>query len=188
VPENVDVWVEEVLAGKRERYRAVVESFEAPVRLVLGAIVPDRQAVDDLVHEVFFAAYLKLGEYQRGTDFRSWIKAFARNVALNERRRWLKQRQLSSRYDVEIEEAATPLVDQFTALVDGETLAHVRGCVNQLGEAARRVVERYYFEGASGEEIARKEGRKESWVHLVLHRARVAIGHCLENKGVLGHG
>lgn len=166
---DVDVAVQSVLSGKREDYRPLVEAFEAPVRMVLGAILPDSSAVDDLVHEVFFTAFLKLREYQVGTNFRAWVKTIARNLALNERRRWLKQVELGA--ELAIEETTSPFLDQFTALVDGETVGHVRDCVASLGEAARAVVQRYYFDGTSVDEIARSERRKTSWVHLVLFRA-----------------
>jgi RNA polymerase sigma-70 factor (ECF subfamily) len=186
--DNVDAVVLEVRAGNRERYRAIVEIFEVPVRLVVGAIVPDATATEDLVHEVFFTAFLKLADYQTGTDFRAWIKAFARNLALNERRRWHKQRLHSSRFEVDVEEAASNDIDQFTSLVDGETARHLRDCVAGLGDAARRVIDAFYFQGLPGDEIARAEKRRESWVHLVLFRARAAIAACLKHKGVVSHG
>jgi RNA polymerase sigma factor (sigma-70 family) len=187
--ESADAAVRDVLAGQRERYRVIVEQLEASVRVVVGAILPDGGAVDDVVHEVFFTAFLKLREYQPGTDLRAWVNAIARNLALNERRRWLKRRgESAAGAEVAIEEAAGPFIDQLTALVDGETIRHLRDCVGRLGEAARRVVERHYFDGIPGVEIARAERRKESWVHLVLYRARAAIAACLEARGVRGHG
>jgi RNA polymerase sigma-70 factor, ECF subfamily len=76
-----------VLAGDREAYRQIITACEAKVRIVLAAILPVQDMVDDIAQEVFVTAYGKLRDYEPGSDFVAWLKAIARNLALNERRR-----------------------------------------------------------------------------------------------------
>src|SRR5256885_754611 len=98
---NLDPLVEAVLRGDREAYREVITQCEAKVRVVLAAILPDSSAVEDVAQEVFVTAYAKLHSYQLGTDLVLWIKAIARHLALNERRRWLRQARFRDRFAAE---------------------------------------------------------------------------------------
>jgi len=78
--------------GDPNRFEAVVKACEPTVRAVVAAMIPDENLVPDLTQEVFVIAYRKLESYRPGTDFRAWIRAIARNVAQNERRRWYRRR------------------------------------------------------------------------------------------------
>jgi RNA polymerase sigma-70 factor (ECF subfamily) len=187
-PPGTEAAIAAVLAGERERYRAVVEAFRVPVTMVVAAIVPDPGCVDEVAYETFWTAYSKLREYTPGTDFGAWIKAIARRLAWNERRRWLAEERTRRGYQQLLEEDAGPLADAFAAAVGAQTRALIEGCIERLQPATRRLVERYYFEGRPGPEIAREERRTESWVRVSLLRARVALAACLESKGVLPHG
>lgn len=187
--DEVDRLVEEVRAGNRQRFAQLIDIFELPVRAVIAAMVPEPHVVDDLVNETFFTAFRKLDSYALGTDFRAWVKSIARNIALNERRRLFKQWGEAGRLDrLAIETTASPLVDQFSSLVAAETMAELQECLRELRDAGHRLVRGYYFEGRSVSDLADQEKRKESWVHLVLFRARAALAACLERRGVLPSG
>jgi DNA-directed RNA polymerase specialized sigma24 family protein len=57
-----------VLTGDREAYRQIILLCEARVRLILAAILPDSDKVDDIAQEVFVTAYSKLVDYRAGSD------------------------------------------------------------------------------------------------------------------------
>ena len=80
------------------------------------------------------------------------------------------------------------MVSEAGSRVDGDTQRTLRECLGALNESARRVVERFYFQGHSGRQIAEQEKRSEPWVRIVLLRARRALASCLEGKGLLPHG
>jgi RNA polymerase sigma-70 factor (ECF subfamily) len=186
---DIDAAVEAVRRGDRNRYRHVVEACEAPVRVVVAAILPDGAPVDDVVHEAFLTGFLKLGDYTAGTDFVAWMKQIARNTAHNERRRFTRHQQMKRRARGAIEELVAPAVDELMAADrGGEALAALRDCVAALGEPARGLVQRHYFEGAAYADLARAAGRTAAWVRLVLFRARLALGRCLAYKGALADG
>jgi RNA polymerase sigma-70 factor (ECF subfamily) len=79
---QLDRSVEAVLHGNREADREVIAQCEANVRVVLAAILPDVEGIDDLAQEVFVTAYAKLPEFELGKDFGLWIKGIARHLAL----------------------------------------------------------------------------------------------------------
>src|SRR6266852_437387 len=116
---KLDALVAAVLADDREAYRQIIELCEAKVRVVLAAILPDREAVDDLAQEVFVTAYAKLGDFQPGSDFVAWLKAIARNLALNERKRWFRHERFKEKFQAEMETRLEPLVTDFVDRYDG---------------------------------------------------------------------
>jgi RNA polymerase sigma-70 factor, ECF subfamily len=181
---NLEACVAAVRAGEREAYRQVVELCEARVRIVLAAILPDSDGVDDLAQEVFVTAYGKLNEYRPGSDFVAWLKAIARGLALNERRRWFRQARMKGKFELEFETSLEPFVEAFSERYAGDVLDALRECLGRLEDLARGMIEDSYFQNLSSHEIARRRGREDGWVRLVLFRARLALAACLQSKGV----
>jgi RNA polymerase sigma-70 factor (ECF subfamily) len=183
--DELDRAVAAVLRGKRDFYRTVIEACETPVRLTLAALLPEGASVEDVAQETFVTAFAKLREYRPGTDFKAWIRTLARNLASNERRRWLRKQTLIRRYRARIEETVSPRLEELSAALGDDATSALRHCVSRLQEHARGVVEAFYFDELPSGEIAQRFGRPASWVFVVLHRARAAIGQCLKSKGVL---
>jgi len=184
---DVDAAIREVREGRRESYRQVIELCESKVRLVLVAVLPEPSLIDDLVQEVFIQAYHKLDAYEIGTDFFAWVREIARNLALNERRRWLRRQTATKRYRAQIEETLERTLSEAAPKGDADAFAAVRDCVSRLEDGVRQVVEKYYWQGVPGSVIAQTMGRTAEWARVVLHRAREALAHCLQGKGIL-HG
>jgi RNA polymerase sigma-70 factor (ECF subfamily) len=183
--DEIDRTVLAVLRGRRDLYRRIIEAMEAPVRLLLSALLPESASVEDVAQETFVTAFTKLREYRIGTDFRAWIKTVARNLAANERRRWIRKQSLLKRYRARIEEEIAPRLEDLAGGLKPDAVGALRTCVSQLQDHARGVVEAFYFEELPSGKIAERFHRPSSWVFVVLHRARVAIGDCLKSKGVL---
>lgn len=179
----LDSLVERVRQGEKEAYREIVRACEAPVRVVLAAILPDGEAVQDVAQEVFVTAYAKLDEYNLGTDFLAWMKTFARQIALNERKRYLRKLAFERKYRAHIETVTEPQQEQIEHHLGGEVLSALGQCIDGLAAATKDVVKSHYLSDKPCGEIARRFERPESWVRLVLFRARAELGECLKRKG-----
>lgn len=181
---NLDACVMAVRAGEREAYRQIIEACEAKVRIILAAMLPEQNDVDDIAQEVFVTAYTKLADYKVGSDFIAWLKAITRNLALNERRRWFRHARFKDKFEAEMETSMEPFVTGFAERYEGNVLEALRECLHRLEDPARGVTEDFYFRELPTDEIARRLGRKDGWVRLTLFRARAAIAACLQSKGV----
>lgn len=180
---KLDRSIKKVLEGDREAFREVIVSCEAKVRVVIAAIIPDTNSVDDLAQEVFVTAFAKLKDYEMGTDFEQWLKAIARYLALNERRRWFRQARLRDRFEAEYETALEPLIDAFAQKYDGNLLEALRECIGRLQEPSRAIVNDFYMKELTSEQIGQTFNQQAAWVRLVLFRARAALAACLREKG-----
>lgn len=176
-----------VQAGDQSAYREVVEICEARVRVILAAILPDKQAIQDAAQEVFITAYCKIGDYKLGTNFFGWLRTIANYTGLNERRRYLRQAGFEKKYHAHVEDAVETFQRKLCDGLDGDVFASLRTCVEQLEYPAKEVVSGYYFAQKSCRELSESHGKLESWARLILFRSRTALSKCLKSKGVLSY-
>jgi RNA polymerase sigma-70 factor, ECF subfamily len=179
----LDEHIRGCLSGDRDRFAEIVKACEPKVRAVLAAMTPDPNAVPDLTQEVFVIAYQRLASYQPGTNFSAWLRAIARNVAQNERRRWYRRQEMEARYQAQAEARIAENIDRFIESLPEEVLESLRGCVAGLGGRTRSLVERVYYGECSLKEVAELLQFSSSAARVALHRARQALGKCLQKKG-----
>lgn len=186
-PEEIDETIRRVLAGDRACYRTVIRAFEMPLRALMASLLPAGLAIDDLVQETFISAYQRLASYPMDGTFFVWLRIMGRNLALRERRRFLRRRDLDRVFERQVEEPVGAWVADRADAIDDDTGREVRDCLTRLGETPRRVIERYYFQSATVEQIAAEEERLASWVYLIMFRAREVLARCLERKTKVSH-
>lgn len=182
----LDDIIKDVLAGDREAYRTIVESCESNVRLILSCILPDKDLIEDQTQEVFITAYINLYKYEIGTDFLAWLKAVARNHALNARRSWFRRINMENDFcdQVQIEETIDDEVEMLSEELGLNVSESLRHCIDGLADNAKNIINSYYFNQQTSSVIAKQYDRPAGWVRLVLHRGRIALAKCLRQKGV----
>jgi RNA polymerase sigma-70 factor (ECF subfamily) len=152
---SLEATIRAVAAGDRDAFARLYTDYLGMVHAILLGRVP-RRDVDDLVQEVFLAAYTRLGELREPAAFGGWLAAIARNRATD----YLRQ----SREQVELPDdlaGGDP--------IDTETFA-VLATVRTLPEAYRDTLLMRLVEGMSGAEIAERSGLTPASVRVNLHR------------------
>src|SRR3954471_11630083 len=144
-----------VAAGDRDAFARLYADYSRMVHAVLLGRVP-RRDVDDLVQDVFLAAYTRIAELREPAAFGGWIATIARNRATDHLRQ--------SREQVELPDEL-PGGDA----IEAETLA-VLDIVRKLPEAYRETLLMRLVEGMSGNEIAERTGLTPASVRVNLHR------------------
>ena len=186
-PNTLDAAILRSRSGDRNAYRTVIEQADAAVRAVVAAIVPDASLIDDVTQEVFILAWSKLDEYTANTEPLRWLKAIARNQALNARRGWLREAASHGRYQADLARVLEPPTMALAEHIDASMLDLIDECLKGLGESARAIIHEHYWDGATPEAIASSRGRPAGWARVTLHRQRATLGDCLAHKGI-GHG
>jgi RNA polymerase sigma-70 factor (ECF subfamily) len=144
-----------VAAGDRDAFARLYAAYVRLVHAVLLARVP-RRDVDDLVQDVFIAAYVGIAELRDPTAFGGWIATIARNRATDYLRRAREQAELPDEL---------PGGDP----IEAETLA-VLDTIRKLPEAYRETLLMRLVEGMTGAEIAQRSGLTPASVRVNLHR------------------
>jgi RNA polymerase sigma-70 factor (ECF subfamily) len=181
--ENLDQIIAQIRAGNSDLYGKIVDEFERKVRAVVAAMIPDPNRIPDMTQEVFITAYRRLDSYRPGTNFPAWLSTIARNVAQNERRRWYRQREKEAGFKAEVIHCVEPQIDRVMDDMPEDTLDALKDCVSRLQGKSQDVMQGFYYKDRPLAELADRLRITENSAKVILHRARQAIGSCLQKKG-----
>jgi RNA polymerase sigma-70 factor (ECF subfamily) len=152
----------------------LIREHQASVTRLAHRLLGWRGDVEDLVHDVFLAAFKQLHRFRSDSSPWTWLAAITINKARSFRRRrvlyfrWLKAPR-SRR------EEASP--DR--SVQRDETSARVRDAVAKLSPRDRVVIVVSYREEMSVEEICKLTGSSAKAIHVRMHRARNRLKHLL---------
>jgi len=176
--------VERFRRGDDSAFDRIVERHSAEVAALANRLLGWPGDVDDVVQDVFIAAFVHLKKFRGECRLRTWLFTITVNKCRSHRlrrRRRLRVRQLD---DLEVtaghgEGAERPTMDE-------ETFARVRGAVQALPRKYREVVVLRYLEGLEPGEIGELLGIRVNAVQVRLNRAKKQIkeqlGNLLEEK------
>src|SRR6266536_3246246 len=133
-----------VRAGDREAFGRLVERYQGLIYQLCFRVAGNVPDAEDLAHEAFVEAYLKLDQLRDPEKFARWL----RTLALNLCRMWYRQRQ---REAVGLPEEATECREE----EDRSIYQRMFSGLSQLTAAHRMALALHYWEGLSYEEAAR---------------------------------
>jgi len=154
-PESGDPLLSRVRGGDREAFDELYRRLAPLVHGILLARVPPSE-VDDLVQDVFVAAFRNIGSLRDDSAVSAWIGSIARRRAAEFFRRSKPTQELAE----EIRAGERPLVEA------REALAAIRG----LPKAYNETLILRLVEGMTGPEIAEATGMTPDSVRVNLHR------------------
>jgi RNA polymerase sigma-70 factor (ECF subfamily) len=166
-------YIEEVRAGKTAAYKYLVERYHVGVIIHCERLLRDRDEAEDVAQEAFIHAYTKLASYDASKGrFSTWLYRIATNKCLDILRRRYRQLDVE---DIEaIAEATMP-----THIEDDEAKA-LRVAVFELTPPQyRRIIEAYFWEGKSYQEIADELGMSVGNVGVSMGRAKAKLKETL---------
>ena len=98
--------------GDTELFEHLVQSYQDALFRIVGNLMPRQYMLEDLVQDVFLAAYANIGRFdpEKG-KFRTWLYTIARNRAMNARH---KHREVEMPEGLEIPDQRTAMDDLMT--------------------------------------------------------------------------
>jgi RNA polymerase sigma-70 factor (ECF subfamily) len=138
---------------------------------ILRRVGPQTEAIDDLVQEVFLAAWQSLKSFRAETALKYWLLGIARHKV----EQYYRKRMCEIPLPDEIEEQPPPLVsipryDEQMDLASIQEKAH--RILAGMPENYRLVLLWRYLESRSAREMAELTGRSEKAIERLLSRAR----------------
>jgi len=187
--------VQRARSGDRGAFDRLVESNLPRVWRVVWRILRHHEDTEDVVQEVFLAAYQALDEYRGEARFSTWLHRIAVTRALNHLdRAGERVRRASTSFEtpaVEDDrdrplEPAEALPDRspspLQALEGKELLRRLGDCLSRIPPAWRAILALREGEALAYEAIAESLGIELGTVRSRLARARVALRACVEGK------
>jgi len=179
---EADPIVAKVLGGDADAFEEIVRLYEADVRRIASSLLQGREAVVDLVQEVFVNAYFSLDRYRQGEDFGVWVRAIARNLVRKElRQRSRETRRLQVYRDHLVERYQEDgAAERYHASI---AEAH-RSCREQLPSHGEEVLRLHYAQNLSLQDVAARLDRSLEAVKQLLYRTRLMLRDCIARKMV----
>jgi len=147
--------IQRVRAGDGQAFGELYRIFAPMVNGVVLARVP-RDDVQDIVQEVFLAAYKNLNSLKDDDRFGAWIAKIARNRAAE----WYRTRKPTDELDDYVSTGQNNI---------GEA-AEVLRAIRSLSDAYSETLIMRLVEGMTAKEIAERTGLKPDSVRVNLHR------------------
>jgi len=145
--------VQQVLAGRRECYRPLVEKYQKKVFLLANSMLGNRVESQDIAQEAFLLAYSKLRELKDLNKFGPWLFGIARNLCYVCLRK--KKVEPESFDDLKYQERISNVVSLTPAADDGLRLQEtLLSRLEHLPEKYRTLLRLKYLEDYSYEEIS----------------------------------
>ena len=161
----------------QQRFLSLFLRSEREIFRYVAALVPNVADAEDIVQQTALTLWEKFEAYDPSQPFTPWACRFA----LNKARQWIERRQ---RWQALLEgglaEELALRREELRPELDAR-LKHLEGCLNQLPEEQRSLVEGYYHRRDAIEKLADHSGRTVAATYKTLQRVRQALQLCIEN-------
>ena len=159
--------------GAIEDFEKLVQVYQGPLFRIIGNIVHPAHQLEDLVQDIFLAAFANIGRFDpdRG-NFRTWLYTIARNRAFNARR---KHREHPLPEGLDILDARTPMDD----LMVKEAFGQLDRALSRLKFQDRMIFVLAELEGLPYADIASVERIPMGTVKSRLARVRAKLRQSL---------
>lgn len=165
------------LAGDREAFRTIVESYEPVIRHLAERLLGDPVVAEDAVQDVFLKTYRSLDRFDRRRRFFPWLYGIAVNQIRTSGRRSHRRNMHEQPMELPVSDTRhQPEADALRAATEQA----VRDAVSGLPAGIRKAVVLYYYEGLSVDEVAEALGLGRENIKSKLHRGRKKLRTILE--------
>lgn len=173
-------WIESLRAGDESGFRVLVERYQDRVYAMAYRFTGCPHEANDLAQDIFIQIYEHIRDFQGRSSLSSWIYRLALNRCISFRRAQ-KRRAVLGR-DGPVFGAAPEKSPEEQVTLAEETKALHR-TLRKLPERYMTVIELYYFQELSYQQIADLTGIAVRTVETRLYRARQRLRDLLDPEG-----
>ncbi|MEZ5332967.1 MAG: sigma-70 family RNA polymerase sigma factor [Thermoanaerobaculia bacterium] len=183
-PDDAQI-VEEVLAGRQERFGDLVERYQGRLVNYLFRMLRSYEEAHDLAQEVFIKVYQALDRYDPRYKFSTWLFRVAQNAAIDQiRKRRLQVVSMDRPTDDEDDrtwEFPSDDPSPYSDLRNRERGTAIQQAIEELPWEYRELIVLRHFGELSYDEIARLKEMPLGTVKNKLFRARQQLKKGLED-------
>jgi len=157
-------------AANSDAFEQLVADHYVSIRRLVFRLLGWRDGVEDVVQEVFLAAFASWRRLRRETSAEFWLK----RIAVNKCRSRLRREALRARWLRWVERGPPdePKTTDEDCLAGKERAERVRRAINALPSTYREVTLLFYLEEMTVDQIAQLTGVRRNAVEVRLYRAR----------------
>lgn len=166
--------IQDVLDGKTDSFRWIIERYQRPILRMISNFVSDRHAAEDIAQDVFMTVYQRLSTFDpMRCRFSTWLFTIARNKSINYLR---KKRPTVLMDSQEIPSSVNP----GDSIDKEEFHQQMDEALNQLPPRQKRAFMLAEFENLPYDQIAQVECVSIGTVRSRIHRAKKKLQKALK--------
>ena len=163
--------------GDMRYFEIIVHRYSARVFALVVGIVRSRERAEEIVSDVFFKVYDKIGDFKARSSFSTWLYRIAYNAAISDARK----KDMLSKCPVADIAAESVADDDSQWELKEENIRKMEAAVEMLSAQDRTLVRLYYWDDKSVSEISDITGMSQSGVKTKLFRIRATLKSMLKN-------
>jgi RNA polymerase sigma-70 factor (ECF subfamily) len=171
-----------IAAGDKCAMRVLFQRHNVRIYRFVLCLVRNASLAEDIVSEVFLAAWKGAGEFKAESQVTTWLLAIARHKAISALRR-RAEAQLDDHTAAAI---VDPRDDPETRLDKQDRSRIVQKCLTRLSPAHREIIDLVYYHGKPIKEVAQIVGVPEGTVKTRMFHARKLMSKMLTAAGIHG--
>jgi RNA polymerase sigma-70 factor (ECF subfamily) len=147
--------------GGKDALRRIYEKYKDYLLTVARALLNDKAAAEDVVHDVFVCFAQSVEKFQLTGSLKGYLATCVRNLAIDTIR--LRKQEVKNLYSTNADKADSDNPEQH--IEEREELERLRQAISQLPYEQREVVVLHLKGGMKFKELARLQGVTISTVH-----------------------
>lgn len=173
--------INRVINGDSEAFRELIDRYKKSSFTIALGIVRNEEVAEEVVQDAFLNAYRGLPSFERKAKFSTWLYRIVYNQALKAIRK--NKVQVVPMEDINWEYFSKEKVDNaMSGLLDEEQRFYIQKALNGLSQDQRTVINLFYLEENSLNEIKQITGMGLSNIKSLLHRGRKRFYKALEHE------
>lgn len=177
-----DQAIESVKKGNQADYSILIDRYKNKAFSLLKGMLKNEMEAEEVLQDCFVKAFYALNEFRQDAKFSTWFYKIVYNTALSKlssRKRKIESEMSSvdDHYDLELEGS-----DNFSELNDRSVF--IKEILIKLPQKYCAVLNMFYLEGLSCDEIAEVMEASVSNVKVLLHRSRNAFKDYIEKNNL----
>ena len=165
-------WIADVLAGKPDAFRHLVERYQQMAFSLALQILGHKEDAEDVVQEAMVLAYRNLRQFRAQARFSTWLYRIVWREAWRRKPRHKPPAELPP-----LEELAK--VAESSELEQAERRRLMKALLDRLPPHERLCLDLFYYHDLSVKEIAEVSGLRPSHVKVLLHRGRKRLSQMI---------
>ena len=178
---NDQHYIEKILAGDTQAYTVLIDRYKDMVFSVALKMLRNREEAEEVAQDAFVKAYKKLNKFKGDSKFSTWLYRVVYNTCLD-RIKKLK-RSISVVPMEEITERQLKSVDNALDLMEKqERTEMIQKCLNLLSADESALLNLFYFDELSLQEISKITGTSKNNLKVKLFRSRKKLASILKER------
>lgn len=173
--------IHQVLNGNTAAFRVLVDNYKHLVFSMVVKIVKNHEVAEEVTQDSFLKAYHGLSTFKNESKFSTWLFRIAYNTAISKTRK--KTVITSAIDDYVIENFSIEAVQEnLDEMEESEKLQLLNKAIADLNLDEQLIINLFYFNQQSVEEICIVTGLTDSNVKVRLHRIRKKMYANMQNQ------